>query len=435
MIRPQALFDANGVAMAPRGTVSIPLAARATKPGTKRKRELPPSTTPLPPEAAPAAAGNRIRFDRNELAGAFGDMGTDVPLLIGMALVAGLDGTSILVMFGAMQILTGLAYRLPMPVQPLKAMAAIVIAQQASAAMLYGAGLAIGLVMLLLAVTGLLDWLARIIPRCVVRGIQLGLGLQLASVALGKFIQADGASGYALAAGAFVITVLLLGNRRFPAALPVVLLGLVYAVIFGLDADLAHGFAVRLPTLHVPEASDIVTGFLVLALPQIPLSLGNSVLATRQLAEDLFPHRHLTVRKIGLTYALMNLVNPWLGGVPTCHGSGGMAGHYAFGGRTGGSVIIYGVLFLGLGLCFGGGFNLIAKAFPLPMLGVLLLFESLALIWLVRDTAHSRTEFPIAVLVGLLAAGLPYGYLIGLVVGTSLVYLGGRVRLISPDAD
>ena len=227
---------------------------------------------------------------------------------------------------------------------------------------------------------------------------------------------------------------LLLGNRRFPAALPVVMLGLVYAVVLRLDSSLVRSFAFRLPAMHAPQPADILAGFLVLALPQIPLSLGNSVLATRQLTADLFPDRRITTRKIGLTYALMNLVNPWFGGVPTCHGSGGMAGHFAFGGRTGGSVILYGVLFLGLGLFFGGGFDLVAKAFPLPMLGVLLLFEALALIWLVRDTAHSRTEFPIAALVGLLAAGLPYGYMIGLVVGTALAYLGGRTRLVTPDA-
>jgi hypothetical protein len=351
-----------------------------------------------------------------------------------MALAAGLDGTSVLVMFGVMQLVTGIAYRMPMPVQPLKAMAAIVIAQQASAATLYGGGLAIGLVMLVLASTGLLDWLGRVVPRCVVRGVQFGLGLQLASVALGKFVQADGSSGYALASGAFIITILFLGNRRFPAALPVVLLGLVYAMLFNRDDGVARSFGFHLPSLRVPRPSDMLTGFLVLALPQIPLSLGNSVLATRQLAEDLFPDRRLTIRKIGLTYALMNLVNPWFGGVPTCHGSGGMAGHFAFGGRTGGSVVIYGSVFVLLGLFFGAGFDRVANAFPLPMLGVILLFEALALIWVVRGTAPSRTEFPIAVLVGLLAVGLPYGYVVGLVVGTALFYLDGRTRLVSPDA-
>ncbi len=376
----------------------------------------------------------RIRFDRNELAGAFGDMGTDVPLLIGMTLVAGLDGTSVLVMFGAMQVLTGLVYRMPMPVQPLKAMAAIVIAQQASAATLYGGGLAIGVVMLVLAVTGMLEWLARVVPKCVVRGIQLGLGLQLASVALGQFVQADGGRGYVLATAAFVITVLLIGNRRFPAALPVVGLGLVYAVVFNWGDEFAPSLAFHLPDLHVPTSADILTGFLVLALPQIPLSLGNSVLATRQLAEDLFPGRQLTIRRIGVTYAFMNLVNPWFGGVPTCHGSGGMAGHFAFGGRTGGSVVIYGLLFLVLGLFVGGGFDHLSRSFPLPMLGIILLFEALALIWLVRDMAPSRTDFPIAILVGIVAVGLPYGYVIGLVVGTALFYVSRRARLVSPDA-
>lgn len=376
-----------------------------------------------------------IRFDRNEFAGAFGDMGTDVPLLVGVALATGLDGTSVLVMFGALQIFSGLAYRLPMPVQPLKAMAALVIAHETPAAVLYGAGLAIGIVMLLLTVTGLLDWLARVVPKCVVRGIQFGLGLQLASVALGKYVQADGLPGYGLAVGAFVVTVLLLGNRRLPAALPVVLLGVAYAVAFNLDgAQLGQALGLRFPALHVPQVADIMTGFILLALPQIPLSLGNSVLATRQLTEDLFPERRLTIRKIGLTYALMNLVNPWFGGVPTCHGSGGMAGHFAFGGRTGGSVIIYGLIFLTLGLFFGAGFDHIARAFPLPILGVLLLFEALALMWLLRDTAQAGSDFAIAVLVGLLAVGLPYGYVVGMIVGTLLVRLGTRGTLVSPDA-
>ena len=377
----------------------------------------------------------RIRFGRNELAGAFGDMGTDVPLLVGLALAARLDGASVLIMFGLMQILTGLIYRLPMPVQPLKAMAAIVIAQQVPAETLYGAGLAIGIVMLFLALTGLLDWLARVVPKCVVRGIQLGLGLQLGSVALGKYVQADGLSGYLVAAAAFAITVLLLKSRRFPAALPVVLLGTVYAVVFKPEGlQLAQSVALHLPAFHVPQPADILTGFLLLALPQIPLSLGNSVLATRQMTQDLFPSRPLSVRRIGVTYAVMNLVSPWFGGVPTCHGSGGLAGHFAFGGRTGGSVVIYGLLFLGLGLVFGAGFDRIAGAFPLPVLGVLLLFEALALIWMVRDTAQSASEFPIVALVGLLAVGLPYGYVVGLIVGTVLVHLRGRGHLVSPDA-
>ncbi len=381
------------------------------------------------------SAAPTLRFDRNEVAGAFGDIGTDIPLIVGMALAAHLDGTSVLVMFGVMQILTGLAYRMPMPVQPLKAMAAIVIAQHTTGAVLYGGGLAIGIVMLLLSVSGLLDMFARIIPKSVVRGIQFGLGLQLAGIALKDYVQADGWSGYALAAVSFALIVALLGNRRIPAALPVVLLGIAYALIVRLNLTTLIGLAgVHLPILRVPAGKDIVAGFLLLALPQIPLSLGNSVLATSQLSKDLFPHRGVSVRRIGFTYALMNLLNPWFGGVPTCHGSGGMAGHYAFGGRTGGSVIIYGTILISLGVFFGPGFDVVIRAFPLPILGVVLLFEAIALVWVARDMAQSRLEFPITVLVGLIAVGLPYGYLVGMLVGTMLAYLGGRVKLVSPDA-
>ena len=369
----------------------------------------------------------RIRFDRNELSGAFGDIGTDFPLLVGMILIAGLDVPSVLILFGAMQILTGLVYGMPMPVQPLKAMAVIVITQKVSANVLYGGGLAIGMAVLLLTVTGLMDWLGRAVPKSVVRGIQFGLSLQLASLALKDYVPADGWAGYALAALAFVITMFLLGNRRFPPAPFIILLGIGYALLFKLDAaTFGHSVGLSLPQLHRPTWHDVGIGFLVLALPQLPLSLGNSILATRQVAADLFPGRRLSVRKISSTYSLMNLINPFFGGVPTCHGSGGMAGHYAFGARTGGSVVIYGLLYLALGFFFSGGFRLAIELFPKPVLGVILLFEALALMKLVRDMVSSAADFTVVLLVGLVAFGLPYGYVIGLVVGTLLAYLLNR---------
>jgi len=375
-----------------------------------------------------------IRFDRNELAGAFGDIGTDLPLIVGLVLTAGLDSASVLILFGAMQIFTGILYRMPMPVQPLKAMAALVISQKLTGNILYGAGLAIGIVMLLLAVTGLIEWLARIVPKTVVRGIQFGLGLQLATLALKDFVQAEGRNGFILAGVAFLVTIFLMGNRRFPAALFVIGLGLIYAAVFKLHfSGLGKSVGLSFPHFHVPTRADVISGFILLALPQIPLSLGNSILATRQVSHDLFPERKLTVRAISLTYATMNLINPLFGGVPTCHGSGGMAGHYAFGGRTGGSVIIYGTMYLVTGLFLSAGFSTFVEVFPKPILGVLLLFEAIALILLTRDLFESRSDLAIAALVGLMAVGLPYGYLVGLVAGTLLVYLSrkGWMRLSS----
>ncbi len=365
-----------------------------------------------------------IRFDRNELAGAFGDIGTDLPLIVGMILAAGLDSASALIMFGVMQVFTGLRYGIPMPVQPLKAMAVLVIAQKLSGSVLFGGGLVIGVIMLVFTLTGLIEWLARVVPKTVVRGIQFGLGLQLASLALKDYVPADGAAGYVLAAVGFVITIALLGNRRFPAALFVIALGIVYAFIFKIDFSAVwHGARLHLPRLQVLTRQDLLTGLVVLAVPQIPLSLGNSILATRQVAEDFFPERPLTVRTISFTYSIMNLINPWFGGIPTCHGSGGMAGHYTFGARTGGSVVIYGCLYLVLGLFFGGCFAQMIQVFPKPILGVMLAFEGLAMLLLVRDIANSKADLLIAMLVGLMAVGLPYGYAIGLIVGTALVYL------------
>ncbi|MFB3853893.1 MAG: putative sulfate/molybdate transporter [Vicinamibacterales bacterium] len=388
--------------------------------------ESPPASVLLPSSGASAPGTNRegdwrIRFDRNELAGAFGDIGTDLPLLVGVMLAARMDAAGALIMFGTMQILTGLRYRMPMPVQPLKAMAAIVIAHQVDASVLAGGALAIGVAMLVLALTGCVDWVSRAVPKAVVRGIQFGLGLQLVTLALGKYVAEGGATGYALASVGLVIVFALTGNRRYPAALAVVGLGTVYAAVFTLDARaVLGGIGLRLPQPHFPSFPDIVSGFVVLALPQLPLSLGNSILATRQLSRDLFPDRAPTVRAISLTYAAMNLLNPMFGGVPTCHGSGGMAGHYAFGGRTGGSVILYGGFFLATGLFLSAGFHELANAFPLPLLGVLLVVEGLTLMALVRDLLEDSRELFVALLVGSIAVTVPYGYIVALVAGTAL---------------
>lgn len=369
------------------------------------------------------SAPSRFRFDRNELAGAFGDIGTDLPLLAGMILAAGLDAAGVLILFGVMQWLTAARYGIPMAVQPLKAMAVIVITQQIAGPVLYGAGLAIGATMLLLAATGALTWLARVVPRAVVRGLQLGLGLQLALLALREYIPGAGRPGLFLAGAGFVITLPLLGNRRFPPALLIIGLGVVYAFAYDVDAaQLATGAGFALPEFQVPGWEAIATGFVLLALPQIPLSLGNSLLATQQIASDLFPARRVSVRQLGFTYAAMNLVSPWFGGVPVCHGSGGLAGHYTFGARTGGSLLIYGSLYVVAGLFFAGTFALLVRVFPLPMLGVLLFFEAMALMLLVRDQVGRRVDLGVAVMVAVIAALLPYGYVIAMVTGTALWY-------------
>ena len=257
----------------------------------------------------------RIRFDRNEVGGSFGDIGTDLPLIVGMILACRLDIASTLIMFGAMQMLTGFLYGMPMPVQPLKAMAVIMISQKLSGNVLYGAGLAIGVTMLVLTSTGLLSLLSRLIPLSVVRGIQLGLGLSLATLALKTYVGAGGAEGYVLAGACFLIILFLLGSRKYPAALAVMALGALWAIAFKLDIyKIGLGLGLSLPAIHIPARHDIWQGLLTLALPQIALSLSNSIIATRQTVNDLFPARRISIGKIGLTYSFMNLVNPFFQG-------------------------------------------------------------------------------------------------------------------------
>jgi MFS superfamily sulfate permease-like transporter len=374
-----------------------------------------------------------ITFNRHELSGAFGDIGTDFPLIVAMVLAADLHAPSVLIMFGLMQVLTGFIYKIPMPAQPLKAMATLVIAQQLDGGLLFGAGLAIGVVMLGLSLSGALDGLARLIPKVVIRGLQLGLGITLALLALQQYIPAEGFQGYLLAALAFGLILWLISNKRYPAAIVVIGLGVLYALFLKLNLqDLSQAVGINLPQWHVPNRDDMVKGFFLLALPQIPLSLGNSILATKQVATDLFPERKpLTIKKIGLSYSLMNLVNPFFSGVPTCHGAGGMVGHYTFGGRTGGSAVIYGLLYLILGLFFGENFQTIIQVFPLPVLGVILLFESVSLMLLIRDVVDDAKGLVIALLVGVMAAGLSYGFLVAMIVGTILYYLPLKLGVLS----
>ena len=365
----------------------------------------------------------KLKFDRNEISGAFGDIGTDLPLIVGIILVSGLNPTNVFFMFGLMQILSGLFYGLPMPVQPLKAVAIIAISQNLSGDIIIGAGLAIGIFMLLLTLTGLINRLANVIPESVIRGIQFGLGINLVILAIIKYVPADGLNGYILSSVGFLIIILLLGNRKFPPAVPVILLGILYALFFKVDPlSIAKTFNLQFPAAEIPKIHSVLVGFIILAIPQIPLSLGNSILATQKVSEDLFPEKKIKVKDVSYTYSFMNIINPFFSGLPVCHGSAGMMGHYTFGGRTGGSVIIYGLFYLIIGLFFCSRFDQFVLIFPLPILGVILIFEGFSLSKLIKKTV-TKNDLIVALLVGFIAIGFKNGYLIGLIFGTILHYV------------
>ncbi|MBI2513252.1 MAG: transporter [Opitutae bacterium] len=375
------------------------------------------------PAASPAVAAPRVRFDRSELAGAFGDIGTSLPIIVALLAATDLNAAGVLIAFGLAQISTGLLYGLPMPVQPLKAMAVIVIAGQASGGLLQLAGLLIGALMLLLSASGALDWLSRAIPPCVVRGLQAGLGLMLGRTALALAGREGGAWGWAAACAAVATLFLLRKNRRLPGALLVIGVALLWTAAFRLDwSTLAGGVGLAVPIPVAWPLDQWLTALTLLVLPQLPLSLGNSVIATQQTARDLFPARGFTLRKLGLTYASINLLAPWLGGIPVCHGCGGLAGNHALGARTGGAVVIYGALFVLAGLLFSGVFVTLVHAFPSPILGAVLFVEASVLVLLLRDLKNSPVAGALALGVAALCVFAPQGYLTGLVAGVAAYY-------------
>lgn len=371
----------------------------------------------------------RIEINKNELSGAFGDIGTDLPLIIGMLMVTDLKMSNVLVIYGILQIITAFIYGIPMPVQPLKAVAMIVITQKISSDVIFGGGFAIGIVMLFLVLTGLISWLNRIIPKTVVRGIQLGLGIQLSLLAMKEYIPGESWHAYLVAGVAFMIALVLIGNRKFPPALIILGAGILYSLI--VNYSVFQGIHFSVPVLKFPVLNQkfILTGLVVLAVPQIPLSLGNSIFASKQLANDLFPEKKISVTKLGITYSLMNLLSSFFGGIPVCHGSGGIAGHFTFGGRTGGSTFIYGIFYLLLGIFFSSNSVEILTVFPKPVLGIILLFEGIALIILVKDIITEKKTFFIAIIVAVCSNGLQNGYFIGLVLGTILYYLSNKYLL------
>ena len=398
-----------------------------------------------------------LRFDRNEFAGAFGDVGTDIPLILLLIPACGLDARSVLMLFGACQIFSALAYHLPIPVQPMKAMATFAIAAMGTKDAINGetlaaAALLAGAAMMLLSLTGGICLIGRAVPKVVIRGLQFGLGIKLAMAAMLKYLPAGGATGYVLAAIGCVMVLVLRKNRKMPAAIAVLMLGVGYVVFMllvnpGQVASIleARGGGAGLAFVNGPHLSPGLPSFMTpnfsllinimvlqLVITQLPLSLGNAVLATSQTTRDLFPGRQVSPKKLGITYGIANLLSPLFGGIPVCHGSGGLVGHYMFGGRTGGSVFIYGLFFVILGGLLGNSFYGFIMIFPVSLLAVLLVFEGVGLMRLSSDVAGNQKDYFIVLLVGLVGAGVYLGFFIGLVGGTILYYClhrsEGRVR-------
>ncbi len=361
-----------------------------------------------------------MQFTLREAAGGLGDLGVFIPLLVGMVNKCGLQLGPALLLAGAMNFVTGLLFRIPMPVQPMKAIAAVAISEGANEAQILAAGIVCGAAILLLAISGSIDWLSRRIPLPVVRGLQLSLGLKLmyeGLVMVTKTRTLMGWDGVGLGLVCAAIAFALHKSRRMPAALLIFGVGLValYAAHGNLFGRLRVGFQWHLPDLT--SLADWKWSVFHAALPQIPLTLLNSVVAVCALSRDLFPRAAAQPKKVAVSVALMNLVCCPLGGMPMCHGAGGLAGQYRFGARSGGSIVILGAAKMLLALTLGGSIGLLLQNYPENVLGVLLAAGGVELAIVCRD---QKALSSLAIVALTAVTCLKFGIVAGFVLGWAL---------------
>jgi SulP family sulfate permease len=333
-----------------------------------------------------------------------------------------------------------LYFRIPISVQPLKAVAAIALATGLPSSAISSAGVCMGIMLALIAVTNTAAWLAKLFSVPIVRGIQLGLGLLLiregVRLGIGKpanlvFSNGIAVTGWLIAVAAAIVLLLLRKSVRYPAALALLCAGIVLGVLanWGKIPRLAWG-PLPITFLH-PSAREFWTVLPLLVIPQFALTFGNSIVATENTAQILYGEqaRHVTVRALSASIAIVNLVVGMIQGAPLCHGSGGITAHYRFGARTAMSSCIIGAICLLLAL-FGGAAVGVLHLIPVAVLGVFLIFVGVQHSMYLRDIARRIPLLFIAVSVGivsLLTTNLMWGFLVGFVLqGMLLLYEKSR---------
>ena len=362
-------------------------------------------------------------YNKMEFAGAFGDLGTLIPFVVGYITLNKMDPLGILVAFGLFKIFVGLYFRTPVPIQPMKAIGGMAIAHSGSIThgMIWGSGIFTGLFWLLMGFTGAITWIEKITTKPVVRGIMLGLGISFVVEGIGMM---RGEPLFAI--GGLVIILFLLNSKRFPAML--ILLGYGVVLAFLQKPDLLGAFAqisirFRFPELTFARMSwqDILAGAVILGLPQAPLTLGNAIIGTVAENNAYFPDRKTTAKAISIDHGVMNLISAFMGGIPMCHGAGGMAGHIRFGAKTGGALVIIGVIVLLTGLFLSDSVSLIFQVFPRSILGVILFFAGVELALVIKDVKLKKENlFVLLVTAGTAMWNMGVAYLAGLLLYYSL---------------
>ena len=323
-----------------------------------------------------------------EVSGSLGDLGTFLPIVIALTSSHQISLPTTLIFTGIYNILTGCFFGIPLPVQPMKAIAAVALLKSFTAGQTQAAGIFVAACILFLSVTGLLKWFTSIIPIPVVKGIQVGAGLSLILSAGTKamkelsWIGPSWEDNYLWVVFVFIAMLVSATFPRAPYALIMLILGLVLAATKWSDVGDGGtpGFHLWRPYNQVPDLGEWRVGIVDAGIGQLPLTTLNSIVAVVHLSADLLPETPTpSVTSIGLSVDAMNLFGCWFGAMPVCHGSGGLAAQYRFGARSGASIIILGTFKLLLGLFLGETLTDFLRRFPTALLTVMVLAAGLEL--------------------------------------------------------
>ena len=390
---------------------------------------------------------NQYKFNRLEFAGSLGDLGTLLPIAIGMILINGLNPSGLFITVGLFYILSGLYFGVTTPVQPMKVIGACAIATAMSASQILASGLLMGLLLIVIGVSGAITVIGKYIPKSVVRGVQLSTGTLLMAQGI-KFMLGTSTIqvlqqsaepylalqnvgpipiGIIIGVCGLVLTLILLENKKLPAGLLVVFAGLIIGLIIGTHEGLDKlRISINFPDFmpfSFPCKADFAFALFALVLPLTPMTIGNAVIADADLSRKYFKEKSkkVTHRALCISMALGNFLSFLFGGMPLCHGAGGLAAQYRFGARTAGSNLMIGFIFILLVVLFGSRMLSIFYLMPMSILGVLLLFAGSQLALTIMDLRARKDLFVALIILGItLASNLASGFVSGIVLAYML---------------
>lgn len=323
-------------------------------------------------------------FGRSEFYGAVGDLGTTIPIAFLLVISSGFPAARIFFLWGLAYVAVGWYYKVPLSVQPLKAMAVVAVTMGLSSTMLSSTAVLYGLIFIALAASGLIKWLHQWFSKAIIRGIQIGIGLLLAYKSWQLisehtlFLNGSGDIGYwTYALAVAVLAILIISSRRLnrTVALELIVLSIAISFLIGVSTISTSGSGTAWQWT-IPDWPPWWNILALLVIPQLPLTLGNAVYAANDACHEFWPNRSekVSTTKLASSIGLINVVIGIFGGFPICHGAGGIAAHKRFSGKTGGTVIIIGTIFILIAL--SGSLSTVLFLIPIPILGVLLLFDS-----------------------------------------------------------